>query len=150
MRQLIAVIAALTLFAVGAQAQGNYRSTGLLSSTATVTAAATTNYATAAYTIDTTKWDELGLTLSFKLGAATANSSNVVVTFSKSTDNVKWTTVGDFVWTVAANSTNEVVAYTNLDMETVGYLRLDSINNQNTNAMTNIVLRYTVKPKGRG
>lgn len=147
MKHVITILAALALFAFGAQAQGNYQAASLLSTTASITAGATTNYNTV---INVTKWDEIALQLSYKLAAATANNSNVTVTLSRSLDGVNWGTADKLVFTLAANSTNQVSTITNIDTGSIGYYRLDSIANANTNTMTNILVRFAVKPKRQG
>lgn len=137
-----------TLLAFGAQAQGNYQARSLLSSTASITAGSTSNYNAV---INLERWDEVALQVAFKSTAQPANMSNVTVTLSRSLDNVNWGTLDKLTIPVLANGTNTVSLTTNIGVGAIGYYRLDSIANANTNGvLTNIVVRYSVKPNRRG
>ena len=82
-------------------------------------------------------------------GALTGSgSSNIVFTFARSADGTNFETTPQFTWQVTPNGTTTVVAWTNMDVTTLGpasYLRLVSIVNSNTVPITNGLLQLGVK-----
>jgi hypothetical protein len=112
-------------------------------------AAATTN--TSAQTIGNalpvSKFDSVGLV--FNAQGSASGSSNITITFARSLDGTNYETTPQLTWTVAANGTTQVIAYTNLSNTYLGpaaYLKVVSIANANATAnMTNASLTLGTK-----
>ncbi len=98
--------------------------------------------------INCTRTDNLGLTLTFKHEAPTTNAC--VFTFKGSVDGINYGTIGQHIITLAATGTTPVIYTTNIAVGAVGYIKLDSIVNGATEAMTNIAVYYSTKPRIRG
>jgi len=76
-----------------------------------------------------------------------AGSTNAVTAnFAKSVDGVTYETTPSVTLAVTANGTNAVSALTNVATGAVGYLKLTSIVNGNTNALTGVGVTAAKKP----
>lgn len=141
---IVAFVFALSAPVVQAQ---QYAVTTLLSGgTQNIAGGATSNYNT---TIGLTKYAEVGVQTAFKLTGA--GTENIITTFEFGLDGSNWETIKTYKWTNAANGTTLVVASTNIYMGSVGYLRLKSIvNGSSGEAVTNLLMQYSVKPKREG
>ena len=73
-----------------------------------------------------------------------AGTGNTTVVMDSSADNVTWK-VGSHTIVFAMNGTTSVTAVTNMTLGALGYLRLSSIINANTNTLTNIVFKVSTK-----
>jgi hypothetical protein len=110
-------------------------------------AAATTN-STAAKVIGLAKYDEVAIDVKFKLTGGTGTDS-VVFKLDEGLDNSNWLANRRTI-SVAASGTNTVYFCTNMTVNSLGYLRLNVIENSNTNAITNLQIRAYVKPRRSG
>jgi len=141
---LILAVASLTFSAPDVQAQ-NYGPVTILSCGTNKVAAATTNSYTRAFEMKTAS--QLSLSASFVCGDT--NLSTSVFTFSQSLDNSTWSTVNDVSFSIACNGTNTVTVNTNYTVGAVGYWRLKSVSNPNTNTtsfITNLTVKASFKP----
>lgn len=90
---------------------------------------------------------ETGVLLSYAGNAA--DTGDVTFVFQRAVEqavaNATWSTVEQRV-TLAANGTNTVSLVTNINAGAVGHLRLRYIENACTNAITNVVVKYSLKP----
>lgn len=80
--------------------------------------------------VDIRTWRLVSLQSSFT--GSTTNIGNVVFTFARSVDGVKYETTPRLTWTLALNTTNEVVGITNLPIDTIsgsGFLKVVSVQN---------------------
>lgn len=95
--------------------------------------------------ITLTKYEDVGLYFSFVGdGAAT---DNVVFTFKKSIDGSNYATIGGPAFAIPATGTTAVHWVTNFNAGPVGYLKLDSVANGAAVNLTNLVIKYSLKPK---
>ncbi len=120
---------------------------------------ATTNSLTASATqttgtgnvIDLKNYTRLGLQVEFTHASTTA-AGNCTITLVRSADGVTYETTPTLTWVIANNSTNQVVAFTNLpaaNTDAVRYIKIKSLQNGATNAMTGFkvwAIRKTITP----
>jgi hypothetical protein len=148
----LALVAVSVCLALPARAQ-TYGGTSLLTGGTNNVAGSAANayFGTGALSaIDCTKRANIAL---FCQAAAlqTSNTATVTFTFRQSLDGTtnnaeatSWIKV-----TLPLNGTNVVATYTNITVNAVGYLFLDSIsNNISATAITNVVVGYSLKPGG--
>lgn len=144
MKKLIPLLGLLIALPVIAQSYGKITPTlGL-----TGVAAATSSNLTV--NIDCKKQQNVAVNLAFQLDGDGADSTNAVLTFTKSLDGTVFPTrtEDEFTWTVALNGTNMVYATTNFNVGALGYIRLKKIENlDSTGNMTNVVFSYAIKTK---
>jgi len=104
--------------------------------------------ANVAAVLDLSRATSVGFVLSCN-SVSTNGSGDIVAKFQVSHDNAKWWTepFQDLTLTAALDSTNTVYTWlgTNWDARAYRYIRLDSIENSTTNAVTNIVAKYFIK-----
>lgn len=105
----------------------------------------TTNSYGAGYDIDVTRRNNLGLFLNFQAQSGT-NISNVTFVFKHSLDQTTFTTTNLTRISLAGFGTNAVNFATNVTTGGIGYWRLDSIENLNGTAITNVIVQYSQKP----
>lgn len=149
----LALVAALALPAAGQQyTLGNLLNGGTqnIKSSGVNATTVTSNYTGQVITL--TKYEDVCLQLGFKNldGSATLP---VEFTFARSTDGTNYATLTQDVVSVPQNGTTAVVVTTNWNVGSVGYLKLVSIANTETNELyhvTNLVVRYSIKPKRFG
>lgn len=142
MKKLLLILGLLALVALPAQAQyRRYIGPQPIVSGTQIYLAATTN--TVNTTIDARESEYVALFIQFRLlGAGT---SNIVFTLQRSLDRTTFETAQNYKFTVAASGTNSVDILTNINVGSVGFLRLNTIENTATNIMTNVVVNYTLK-----
>ncbi len=155
----VALVATLGLMTAGAQNQPSqrtqYGATALVqtngialdgSSTTNqcIGVNSATNYT---QTIPLTKYGDIGLQMSFKLMAA--GTTAVTAVFDGSGDGVNWVPSA-VVFPVTASGTTAVSGYTNVTLNSLGYLRLNYITNGNNAVLTNLNLRVVYKPNRYG
>lgn len=105
-------------------------------------AKATTN-ATLNVIMTATRSDAIAIQPIFKLD--TNGTEVVVFSFDHSIDGANWQSAATTL-SITANGTNTVTGITNVTLGAVGFVRLRSIENPNTDgAITNLVLRYATK-----
>lgn len=138
----IAILSAVAVFAAVPQAEAQVYGTTTLLDGGTNNVATT---ATNAYTklIVAEKRAEVGLLLSFK--GTGADTGVVTLVLQRSLDNSTWSTTTQR-YAVTANGTSTVTFVTNVTAGAVGYLRVAAIENACTNAITNVVVKYSLKP----
>lgn len=122
---------------------------------------ATTNSLTASATqttgtgnvIDLKNYTRLGLQVEFIHTAdAAVAAANCTITLIRSADGVTYETTPTLTWVIPNNSTNQVVAFTNLpaaNTDTVRYIKVKSLQNGSTNAMSDFkiwAIRKTATP----
>ena len=141
MKTILAILAAV--FAVSASAQ-TYGTTAVVSGgTNNVAATATNSYGTV---INATRRDAIGLQFSFKCSGTTAvTGGDATLVFVKSLDGTTYDTSNTLRFTLAANSTSTVCLVTNVTLSSAGYLKLSTIENTTTNAITNVSVIYSAK-----
>tara|TARA_R110000868_G_scaffold57437_3_gene177348 strand:+ start:316 stop:741 length:426 start_codon:yes stop_codon:yes gene_type:complete len=134
---------ALALFAVSASAQ-TYGTTALLGAgTNNVASESTNSYGTA---INLTRRDTVGLQFSFKCsGTNEITGGTATLVFSRSVDGTTYGTASTLRFSLAATSTNTACLVTNLSVGMMGYLKLVSLENTTTNALTNLSVIYSVR-----
>lgn len=113
---------------------------------AILTGSAITNYY---QMVSATKYGDVGVFLQFKL--MTAGSGAVTALLDGSADGVNWMT-NYATLAVTANGTTTVNGYTNITMNSLGYLRFNALTNANTGTAiaTNILVRIVYKPSRFG
>lgn len=109
-------------------------------------AAATTNTYNSVITL--TKYDEVALQPIFQLTGA--GTSAVVFRFSKSVDGTNFIADASRTISVTAAGTTVVSGISNQLVGAVGYLRLDTIENPNASAVTNLTFPAVPKPSRYG
>ena len=131
MKNLILIISVLALAGAASAQQYNpvpiyTQGTNAIAGSATVTPATTA--------VVVTKFDNVA----FQFTAhSTADATNAVTAnFAKSVDGVTYETTPSVALPVTLNGTNAVSAVTNLSTGAVGYLKLKSIVNSDTNAVS--------------
>jgi hypothetical protein len=102
----------------------------------------TTWYTTNSAVIAVTKASDVALQVDSKLQGA--GTSAVIFRFAASADGASWTSSYLLV-TNTANGTTLVSSTRNLTLGGIGFLRLESINNANATAVTNLFVRYAYK-----
>lgn len=140
MKKFIAIIAGLAICAA-AHAQYSLQTTTLNGGTNNV-AASTTNSVTAPV-IAATRASDVALQATFKLTGS--GTSAVVFVFDESIDNSNWESASRTL-SVTAAGTSTVSNVGNYTLGGAGYLRLSSVQNPNAAAITNLVLKYSLKP----
>lgn len=94
--------------------------------------------------IDCRGQQNVGIAVTFDFASAT--TSNLVYTFSRSLDKTNWDTVNTYALTVAGNGTNIITCVTNLNVGGIGWMRLNSINNTDASiTATNLGVVYSIK-----
>jgi hypothetical protein len=132
--------AAFTMFTLSAFAQVDINTTSLNGGTNNIASTTTRNFT---IPLSITRGSQMAIQLSCKaLGATT---SNVTVNMDESVDNVIWeASKRSFV--LALNGTSVVNVVTNYNFGAVPFVRISSIQNGAGEAITNIVVKYSVKP----
>lgn len=135
--------AALMFIAPVAQAQSYNQINSGFAATFNIAGASTntTVSATNGAKIYATKATHISIQPSFKL--TEAGTSTVVLKFDESVDDSNWKIASRSI-SVAANGTNTVATVLNIT-DAPGFLRLSQIENPNTGALTNVVLKYSYK-----
>jgi Flp pilus assembly protein TadG len=106
--------------------------------------------------VDIRNWENVSMAFTFygaALGDGLTTSSNVTVTFARTTGNptsssALWETTPKFTWAVPANGTNVVVAVTNLPRDSISGItgfKVVSIQNAATNRIDGVQLLVTAK-----
>lgn len=138
-------VCAIAFAPIQAEAQVYGDTTLLSGGTNNVATTATNTYTGKNLILD--KRTETGVLLSYRGNAA--DTGNVTFVFQraveKSVADATWSTVVQRV-VLAADGTNVVSVVTNLNAGAVGHLRLRYIENACTNAITNVVVKYSLKP----
>lgn len=146
--QILAVAVGLAVLLPGANAQTGYNWNTLLAGGTNNVTELSTNTTFAGFTttpvIHAPLAGTIGLEFSYKMISA-CNLSNIVVTFSRSLDGVNYETTGAHSFTTLCNGTNTVGVVTNITLGACGYLKLTGLNTTATNAMTNVVMRWSYK-----
>lgn len=138
------VLVAGALIAQAAQAQ--QYATGTLVTNLDLVAATTSNTTA---TVACTKYEEVGLDISFN--AMAAGASNVVFTLARSVDGSNYDVESNISITLAQNGTSTVRYLTNIYMGSLGYLKLKSFASPTSLvACTNVCVRYSLKPTRSG
>ena len=135
----LAAIAAIAM-AGNALAQYTLQSTSLNGGTANVAAATTNAVTTPVLTV--VKSSDVAIQASFKLTGA--GTSAVVFNFDESIDNSSWKS-NSRTLSVTPAGTTTVVNMGNYTLGGAGFLRLSSVQNPNSAAITNLVLKYSYK-----
>jgi hypothetical protein len=144
-RILFAVLTLLALLALAlpARAEIGTETIGITNSLG----AAYTTTANLGSAVKVANQDNIGLL--FKFQGSTTGTSNIVITVARSVDGTTFETSPPITWTVPANGTTAVVAYTNLGTANIGaagYIKVTSIQNLNiTTATTNCSLTVIKK-----
>lgn len=138
------VLAFITLaFATSAQAQSyNIKSIGGSTANSPASTDNTTWYTTNSAVITVTKATNLSLQIDQKLQGA--GTSAVIYRFGASVDGITYMSSWLLVTNTAAGTTL-VSSTRDVSIGGIGYLRLESINNANATALTNLVVRYATK-----
>jgi len=132
----------LVAFAPSASAQ-TYTPQPLTLATNTIAASTTESGDSSAFTL--TRWDTIGLQITFQGSGAGTGTQTLI--FKHSVDGTTYSTVSPISIGVAANGTTAVCVTTNLSGLGVGYLKLDSWQNGATNSVTNCVIKIVGKPR---
>lgn len=139
MKPLLCLIFALCV-SVSAQ---TYTATDILGGTNNVGATATNTYGTV---INLTRRDLAGLQFSFKCAGTNEVTGGVAtMVFTRSVDGVTYDAVNTLRFSLSANSTNTACLVTNIAVNAIGYLKLNTVENTTTNAITNLSVIYSVK-----
>jgi hypothetical protein len=140
MKQILAIILAVTALAVGVQAQQYSATEVYTSSTNSIgTNATVTNNVT----ITATKSSDVGLAITAR--GASGATNTVTASFSRSLDGTNWATF--ITLPVTMSGTNLVTAVTNVSVGAVGFLRLNTVANADVAATaTNVSVRVSRKP----
>lgn len=131
------------LFAVPVKAQSQYTVTDL---------AVTNNLAAAAtnalgYLIPATKFTDVGLLIRMNAMSSSTDTSTIVLQKSlEGTTN--FSPFASFTFTL--NGTTPILYTTNFTLGAVGYLKVSSISNTGSVALTNMFIKYSVKTKTNG
>lgn len=144
MKKFITLLAVVIALPVMSQ---NY---GKITPTLGLTGVAAATSSNLTVNIDCTKQQNVAVSTSFKLDGAGTDSTNVVLTFTKSLDGSTFPTrtADEFTWTVALNGATTVYATTNFNVGAIGYLRLKKIECLESGAnLTNVTFSYAVKTK---
>lgn len=137
----VLALVCVTVFAVSVQAQQYATTTHTLTD---AVAAVTTNAALNKAAFTATKNGEVAVWVSSKLTAAGTTTSDYV--FQTSTDGTTYAGPS-FTLTIANAGTTTVNVSSNVTLGAHGYIRLKSVTNgDDDGVLTNIVVRYTVKP----
>jgi len=133
MKNILCILA----LAVGFTASGADYHARSIGATNSLTASATQT-ANLGEVIRMENYTRLGLQVEFTHASVTA-AGNCTITLIRSADGVTYETTPTLTWVIANNSTNQVVAFTNLpaaNTDAVKFLKVKSLQNGATNAMT--------------
>lgn len=149
MKNILCILMAL---AVGFTASGADYHAKSIGATNSLTASATQT-ANVGDVIRLENYTRLGLQVEFIHSAAAAvAAANCTITLIRSADGVTYETTPTLTWVIPNNSTNQVVAFTNLpaaNTDAVKFIKVKSIQNGSTNAMSNFkiwAIRKTSTP----
>ena len=78
-------------------------------------------------------------------GTNAVTGGDATLVFVKSLDGTTYDTSNTLRFTLAANSTSTVCLVTNVTLSSAGYLKLSTIENTTTNAITNVSVIYSAK-----
>jgi hypothetical protein len=109
----------------------------------TTNSTTTTNYPC---TINLARWGQAAILMMCNLAATASTNGNVQSQWDVSLDGLNWIT-NAFQLTCTSSGANYVGAWTNLTyLGAAGYIRLDQCVNNNTQAVTNIIIQVAKKP----
>jgi len=143
---LLTVVASLSLCALSARAQ-QYDILATLYAGGTNNVAAATTNSTAAKVIGVSKYDEIAIDVKLKLTGS--GTSDIVFKLDEGLDNSNWLANRRTI-TVTPTGGTAVYFCTNITVNSLGYLRLNVIENPNATAITNLQIRAYVKPRRSG
>jgi hypothetical protein len=144
MKRFIFALFAIAALAITCSAQTYSPITILNGTTDAITANATSNYSTAAFTFDVRKQKNLGIMLSWKLTGT--GTDNTVFTFERSLDGSTYDGVSTFSVTAANTGATTKSIGTNITLNGYGWIRLKSIvNGDSGDAITNLLVQGAIK-----
>jgi len=147
MKNTLCILMALAVGFTASGADYHARSIGATNSL-TASATQTTNLGEV---IRLENYTRLGLQVEFTHASTTA-AGNCTITLIRSADGVTYETTPTLTWVIPNNSTNQVVAFTNLpaaNTDAVKFIKVKSLQNGATNAMTGFkiwAIRKTATP----
>lgn len=106
-------------------------------------AATSTNSYTTQLVMDAQKYKEVGIAVSLKLTGA--GTTPVIFSVQESLDGSTWATTPKHVFSVTPAGTAERNVVTNITANAVGYFRISAIQNDNSAAVTNLSVVYSLK-----
>lgn len=112
---------------------------------ATNTIAASTTESGDGSAMTLTRFHGVGLQITFQ-GSHAADTGAMTFLFKQSLDGTTYSTLVPISISGAVNGTTAVCITTNVTLNHVGYLKLDSVQNAATNAVTNLVIKWVGKP----
>lgn len=120
---------------------GQQLSAAIVGTWATVTQSTNSNAAR----LQTGQAADVGLQITYALAAATTGTTNCSFIFARSLDGSTWESSP--YWTIAVPSAGVTTSslVTNLSLGGVGWIRLQSVQNPCTNAITNLVINAAAK-----
>lgn len=140
----IAIIGIITALALPAMAETGSVSFGVTNSVAAIST--NTGASTVGIAVKIDNQEQVGLYFN---GALTnSGTSAITIIIGRSVDGTIVETTPFFTWTLTANGTTAVTAYTNIPSALVGstpYLKVTSIGNANANPLTNATLSVVKK-----
>ena len=153
MKKIILAAALALAVAIPVVAQVNIVSTNLPISTLTNISASTTTNAPSTCIVTANNYDEIGIVARFKIAATDANTTRGIFTFAR-----EWYGTNDFdtfanhqlVLAITNNGTSYAVGSTNFYMGAFPKLRLVSIQNASTQAMSAVEVRAIYKGRRNG
>ena len=140
-RQRMALGLALAVLFVLPEVHAQYR---LTTPTLTTNAipATTTNTTIRSSTISVTAG--LNVAIQAQLNLADAGTTAIVLKFDESLDAANWESSAHSV-TITPNGTNTVTTVANVALNAIGFLRLSSVENPNSEAIENLVVKNAEK-----
>lgn len=128
-------------------AQAQYNLTTLISGGTNVIPAQSSNVFTSLATITGVRGRYVTLQATFSPNTAPTTGSNIFLKFDNSIDAAKFQT-NAFLWVITpvASVTYEQTYITNLDIGSLGYLRMSQVLNSNSVVITNFTFKYSQKP----
>ena len=138
----ILITAILAVAALATASAQQYDTTRLYSQGTNAFAGSATVTPNAAITLTKNSNIAVALTAASTAGAGSA----VTATFQTSLDGTTWETTGTRTLAVTANGTNAVTSVTNFPVGGIGYLRLATIANGQTNALNSVTVTAVKKP----
>jgi hypothetical protein len=153
MKKILLASALSLAFVVASLGQGNVVSTNLPISTLTNVLASTTTNAPITCIITANNYDEIGIVARFKIAATDANTTRGIFTFAREwygTNDFDTSPLQQLVLTITNNGTAYAVGSTNFYMGAFPKLRLVSIQNASTQAMSAVEVRAIYKGRRNG
>lgn len=155
MKKLLALFALTLALTAGAQqyqqiATGWNGTNGWTNTVLASSGAIATNPVNATYMVSATKYGDVGVMATHHIMAAGTGNSNATFWFRPSVDGTNFDSVALWVFRVDPNGTTKQVGLTNFTLGNYGYLHFWGVSNASATALTNVEVRWVLKPKRNG